>query len=301
MRVPPVGGPVPVPPPRAPARARAFNRPPAGLRPVSRPGTGAPSRSRSPGIPAGPHGGRRGHADARLCASGQPSRRSLRSYEERGGRAPTTFPGFSSRTLCQPGHWVPPTTPQEPEHTAGADTMTSRKRPSSVRAAKARMGLGWAQLAEGIGAPVPWTVSARSASSRCRPSGGRAVGILNPALRNLTTTTHDVAEALQAQPSRGALGSRYRPTRRSTGSTRWCRSTGRRSRADPRGVRRRHHERDQLPVDVARVPDPAGDRVVVTLDSKFLPYQWCRPLPPPPRRDSLTTGRAALAARPAGR
>ncbi len=28
-----------------------------------------------------------------------------------------------------------------------------------------------------------------------------------------------------------------------------------------------------LRLDVARVPDPAGDRVV-TLDGKFLPYQW---------------------------
>jgi cyanate lyase len=27
-------------------------------------------------------------------------------------------------------------------------------------------------------------------------------------------------------------------------------------------------------MDVARVADPAGDRVVVTLDGKFLPYQW---------------------------
>lgn len=27
-------------------------------------------------------------------------------------------------------------------------------------------------------------------------------------------------------------------------------------------------------LDVARVPDPAGDRVVVTLDGMFLPYQW---------------------------
>jgi cyanate lyase len=27
-------------------------------------------------------------------------------------------------------------------------------------------------------------------------------------------------------------------------------------------------------LDVKRVPDPAGDRVVVTLDGKFLPYQW---------------------------
>ena len=26
--------------------------------------------------------------------------------------------------------------------------------------------------------------------------------------------------------------------------------------------------------DVRRAADPAGDRVVVTLDGKFLPYQW---------------------------
>lgn len=27
-------------------------------------------------------------------------------------------------------------------------------------------------------------------------------------------------------------------------------------------------------LDVKRVPDPAGDRIIVTLDGKFLPYQW---------------------------
>ncbi len=26
--------------------------------------------------------------------------------------------------------------------------------------------------------------------------------------------------------------------------------------------------------EVERVPDPAGDRVRITLDGKFLPYQW---------------------------
>jgi cyanate lyase len=26
--------------------------------------------------------------------------------------------------------------------------------------------------------------------------------------------------------------------------------------------------------DLERVPDPAGDRVRITLDGKFLPYQW---------------------------
>jgi cyanate lyase len=27
-------------------------------------------------------------------------------------------------------------------------------------------------------------------------------------------------------------------------------------------------------LDIKRVPDPAGDRIVVTLDGKFLAYQW---------------------------
>ena len=27
-------------------------------------------------------------------------------------------------------------------------------------------------------------------------------------------------------------------------------------------------------LDVRREPDPGGDRVIVTLDGKFLPYQW---------------------------
>jgi cyanate lyase len=27
-------------------------------------------------------------------------------------------------------------------------------------------------------------------------------------------------------------------------------------------------------LDVSRVPNPAGDRVVITLDGKFLPYEW---------------------------
>ena len=40
-------------------------------------------------------------------------------------------------------------------------------------------------------------------------------------------------------------------------------------------VRRRHHERDQLQHRRRQQkPHPAGDRVVVTLDGKFLSYDW---------------------------
>jgi cyanate lyase len=43
---------------------------------------------------------------------------------------------------------------------------------------------------------------------------------------------------------------------------------------DPRGIRRRHHERHRLQRWTSqREPDPKGDRVNVVLSGKFLPYK----------------------------
>jgi cyanate lyase len=154
--------------------------------------------------------------------------------------------------------------------------MTKQEAAELVRAAKARMGLTWAQLAEAIGAPLPWTVSALLGQQPMSSEQAlAAVEILNPALRNLTTTTHDVQEALQAQPTRGALESpiptdptvyRFYEIVQVYGPT----------------IKELIHEEFgdgimsaiNFRFDVQRVPDPAGDRVVVTLDGKFLPYQW---------------------------
>ena len=154
--------------------------------------------------------------------------------------------------------------------------MTKQEAAELVRAAKARMGLTWAQLAEAIGAPVPWTVSALLGQQPMSPEEAvAAVEILNPALRNLTTTTQEVQEALQAQPTRGALESpiptdptiyRFYEIVQVYGPT----------------IKELIHEEFgdgimsaiNFRFDVQRVPDPDGDRVVVTLDGKFLPYQW---------------------------
>ena len=154
--------------------------------------------------------------------------------------------------------------------------MTKQEAAELVRAAKARMGLTWAQLAEAIEAPVPWTVSALLGQQPMSPEQAiAAVEILNPALRNLTTTTHDVQEALQAQPTRGALESpiptdptvyRFYEIVQVYGPT----------------IKELIHEEFgdgimsaiNFRFDVQRAPDPSGDRVVVTLDGKFLPYQW---------------------------
>ena len=154
--------------------------------------------------------------------------------------------------------------------------MTKQEAGELVRAAKARMGLTWAQLAEAIEAPVPWTISALLGQQPMSPEQAlAAVEILNPALRNLTTTTQDVQEALQAQPTRGALESpvptdptiyRFYEIVQVYGPT----------------IKELIHEEFgdgimsaiNFRFDVQRVPDPDGDRVVVTLDGKFLPYQW---------------------------
>jgi cyanate lyase len=154
--------------------------------------------------------------------------------------------------------------------------MTKQEAAELVRAAKARMGLTWAQLAEAIGAPVPWAVSALLGQQPMSADQAvAAVEILNPALRNLTTTTHDVQEALQAQPTRGALDSpvptdptvyRFYEIVQVYGPT--IKELINEEFGD--GIMSAINFR----FDVERVHDPAGDRVVVTLDGKFLPYQW---------------------------
>ncbi|HEY4854298.1 MAG TPA: cyanase, partial [Streptosporangiaceae bacterium] len=86
---------------------------------------------------------------------------------------------------------------------------------------------------------------------------------------------HGVREALQLQPTRGALETavpvdptmyRFYEVLQVYGPT----------------IKELIHEEFgdgimsaiNFRLDVSRVPDPAGDRVVVTLDGKFLPYQW---------------------------
>src|SRR5579863_6768496 len=111
--------------------------------------------------------------------------------------------------------------------------LTKREAGEAVRAAKARLGVTWAQLAE------------------------------------------DVMQALQLQPTRGALDSavpadptiyRFYEVLQVYGPT----------------IKELIHEQFgdgimsaiNFRLDVRREPDPGGDRVIVTLDGKFLPYQW---------------------------
>jgi cyanate lyase len=147
--------------------------------------------------------------------------------------------------------------------------MTTKKEAAEeVRAAKARLGVTWAQLAKAVGRPVAWTTSALLGQQPMTEAEATAAA-------SMLELDDGVRQALQLQPTRGALETAvpvdptmyrfyevlqvYSPT-----------------------IKELIHEEFgdgimsaiNFQLDVSRVPDPAGDRVVVTLNGKFLPYQW---------------------------
>jgi cyanate lyase len=146
--------------------------------------------------------------------------------------------------------------------------MTKQEAAAAVRAAKARLGVSWAQLSEAVGRPVAWNTAALLGQHPMgKEEAEAAVAVLE--------LGQDVAEALQLQPTRGALETavptdptiyRFYEVLQVYGPT----------------VKELIHEQFgdgimsaiNFRLDVQRVADPGGDRVVVTLDGKFLPYQW---------------------------
>jgi cyanate lyase len=146
--------------------------------------------------------------------------------------------------------------------------MTKKEAAEAVRAAKARLKVTWAQLAEAIGRPLAWTTAALLGQHpMTADQADAAVALLD--------LGDDVREALMLQPTRGALNAlvptdptiyRFYEVLQVYGPT----------------IKELIHEEFgdgimsaiNFRLDVARAPDPAGDRVVVTLDGKFLPYQW---------------------------
>jgi cyanate lyase len=145
---------------------------------------------------------------------------------------------------------------------------TKREATLAVQAAEARLGVTWAQLAEAVGAPLVWTTAALLGQHPMNVAQAQAAA-------SMLELDQDVARALQAQPTRGALDAAvpvdptiYRFYERAPGL-----------RPDDQGAhsrtaRRWDHERHQLPPRCQARSRSGGDRVVVTLDGKFLPYQW---------------------------
>ena len=146
--------------------------------------------------------------------------------------------------------------------------MTKKEAAEAVWDAKARQGLTWAQLAEAVGRPVAWTTAALLGQHPMTAAeAAAAVSALG--------LDDEVARALQLQPTRGSVESgvpddptmyRFHEVLQVYGPT----------------IKELIHEEFgdgimsaiNFRLDVKRVPDPDGDRVVVTFDGKFLPYQW---------------------------
>jgi cyanate lyase len=145
---------------------------------------------------------------------------------------------------------------------------TKQEAAQAVLAAKVRLGLTWAQIAEALGKPVVWTTAALLGQHPVPAEEAKTAGAL-------LELTEDEVLALRLQPTRGALDTavpvdptiyRFYEVIQVYGPA----------------IKELIHEEFgdgimsaiNFRLDVQRVPDPAGDRVVVTLDGKFLPYQW---------------------------
>jgi cyanate lyase len=146
--------------------------------------------------------------------------------------------------------------------------ITKKDAGQAVLDAKVRLGLTWAQLAETIDAPLAWTTSALLGQHPM--SEAQAV-----TAAQILELDDEVTVALQAQPTRGALDDivptdptiyRFYEVLQVYGPT----------------IKELIHEKFgdgimsaiNFKIDVDRREDPTGERVVVTLDGKYLKYQW---------------------------
>lgn len=136
-----------------------------------------------------------------------------------------------------------------------------------VAAARVRKGLTWAQIADELGAPVVWVTAALLGQHPMTPEQAETVcGLLD--------LDDAVAEILRSLPVRGTDPAVMNdPT--------IYRFVEALSVYGPALKELIHEEFGDgimsainFRIDIARRPDPEGDRVVVTFDGKFLDYRW---------------------------
>ncbi|HLS72564.1 MAG TPA: cyanase [Actinomycetaceae bacterium] len=146
--------------------------------------------------------------------------------------------------------------------------VTKEQAAQVVRHAQFRSGVSWKAIAEAIGRPPVWTVAALLGQHPLSAEEAATVA-------ELLDLDEDVVHALRMQPYRGS-GAQEVPT-------------------DPTvyrlyeaidvygpAIKELIHEEFgdgimsaiNFKVDVERREDPTGDRVVITLDGKFLDYNW---------------------------
>lgn len=145
--------------------------------------------------------------------------------------------------------------------------MAKRDAAAHVESARIRQGRTWSELADHLGAPLVWTTAALLGQHPMTDEQARSVC-------DLLGLDDAVAESLALQPSRGTSPEEMAdPT--------IYRFTEVLSVYGPALKALIHEEFGDgimsainFTVDFKRRPDPDGDRVVITLDGKFLDYRW---------------------------
>jgi cyanate lyase len=146
--------------------------------------------------------------------------------------------------------------------------MTREELTAQIVAARRAKGLTWQQLADSIGKPVVWTTAALLGQHPVPAELGAVIV-------ELLGLDASAVPVLAAVPMRGGL-----PTAVPTDPTiyRFYEVL----QVYGGAIKELIHEQFgdgimsaiNFSVDVQKKPHPAGDRVVVTLDGKFLPYDW---------------------------
>jgi cyanate lyase len=146
--------------------------------------------------------------------------------------------------------------------------MTREQITAEIVAARLANGLTWQELAEAIDKPVVWTVAALLGQHPIPVDAGRVIA-------DKLGLDESVVPVLAAVPMRGGL-----PTAVPTDPTiyRFYEAL----QVYGGAIKELIHEQFgdgimsaiNFSIDIERKPHPAGDRVVVTFDGKFLPYDW---------------------------
>lgn len=146
--------------------------------------------------------------------------------------------------------------------------MNRNELTEQIVVARLEKGLSWQDLADAIDRPVVWTTSALLGQQPIPPEQGKVLVEL------LGLDTAAVA-VLAAVPYRGGL-----PTTVPSDPTvyRFYEAL----QVYGPAIKELIHEQFgdgimsaiNFSVDLQRKPHPGGDRVVVTFDGKFLPYEW---------------------------
>lgn len=145
--------------------------------------------------------------------------------------------------------------------------LEKRKAGEVVAAERIRSGISWRSISEALGKPYLWTISALLGHHPIDRQDAVTVG-------ELLKLDEQVVEALARQPYRGDAHEtptdptvyRFHEVLQVYGGA----------------IKEAIHEEFgdgimsaiNFRIDIERKSDPEGDRVVVTLDGKFLEYKW---------------------------